>query len=146
MKLSTRGRYGLKAVIDLAANSGEGNVVLKSIAERQGISESYLEQLFAALKKAKIIKSERGSQGGYSLAHDPENITVGDILRALEGSLAPTDCVTDNSNTRHCGNQDLCVSRSVWERIRDGINNVVDNITLKELVEDYNRNKEFRKQ
>ncbi|MGI6669367.1 MAG: RrF2 family transcriptional regulator [Acetivibrionales bacterium] len=146
MKLSTRGRYGLKAVIDLAANSGEGNVVLKSIAERQGISESYLEQLFAALKKAKIIKSERGSQGGYSLAHDPENITVGDILRALEGSLAPTDCVTDNSNTRHCGNQDLCVSRSVWERIRDGINNVVDNITLKELVEDYNRNMEFRKQ
>ena len=146
MKLSTKGRYGLKAIIDLAANSKEGNVVLKSIAERQGISESYLEQLFAALKKAKIIKSERGSQGGYSLAHDPENITVGDILRALEGSLAPTDCVTDNSNTRHCGNQDLCVSRSVWERIRDGINNVVDNITLKELVEDYNRNKEFRKQ
>lgn len=147
MKLSTRGRYGLKAIIDLAANSSEGNVVvLKSIAERQGISENYLEQLFAALKKAEIIKSERGSQGGYSLAHDPVNITVGDILRALEGSLAPTDCVADDCVAHHCGNQDLCVSRSVWERIRDGINNVIDNITLKELVEDYNRNMEFRKQ
>ncbi|MGE5615093.1 MAG: RrF2 family transcriptional regulator [Bacillota bacterium] len=146
MKLSTRGRYGLKAIIDLAANCGEGNVALKSIAERQGISENYLEQLFAALKKAKIIKSVRGSQGGYSLAHAPENITVGDVLRALEGSLAPTDCVMENRKTRHCGNQDLCVSRSVWEKIRDGINNVIDNITLKELVEDYNRNMEFRKQ
>ena len=146
MKLSTKGRYGLKAIIDLAANSKEGNVVLKSIAERQGISESYLEQLFAALKKAKLIKSVRGSQGGYSLAHDPENITVGDILRALEGSLAPTDCVTDNCEARHCGYQDLCVSRSVWEKIRDGINNIVDNITLEELVEDYNKNVEFRKQ
>lgn len=146
MKLSTRGRYGLKAIIDLAANSKEGNVVLKNIAERQGISENYLEQLFAVLKKAKIIKSVRGSQGGYYLAHDPENITVGDILRALEGSLAPTDCVSGNCDTRHCGNQELCVSRSVWEKIRDGINNVVDNIPLKELVDDYNRNMEFRKQ
>ena len=83
MKLSTKGRYGLKAILDLALHSADGQITLNSIAERQGLSESYLEQLFAALKKAELIKSIRGPQGGYMLADDPENISVGDILRAL---------------------------------------------------------------
>ncbi len=141
MKLSTKGRYGLKAMLDLAVHSNEGQVALKSIAERQGLSENYLEQLFAALKKAKLVKSVRGSQGGYSLGRDAQSITVGDILRTLEGSLAPTECVSDNSEGHHCSSSGGCITRSVWEKIRDGINNVIDNITLQELVNDYDETK-----
>jgi len=137
MKLSTKGRYGLKAILDLAVHSSDGQVALKSIAERQGLSENYLEQLFASLKKAKLIQSVRGSQGGYLLGRNPEKISVGDILRALEGSMAPTECVEENCTSTGCCNTDACVTRSVWEKIRDGINNVIDNITLKELVDDY---------
>jgi Rrf2 family protein len=137
MKLSTKGRYGLKAILDLAVHSSDGQVALKSIAERQGLSENYLEQLFASLKKAKLIQSVRGSQGGYLLGRNPEKISVGDILRALEGSMAPTECVEENCTSAGCCNTDACVTRSVWEKIRDGINNVIDNITLKELVDDY---------
>jgi len=140
MKLSTKGRYGLKAMLDLAVHSADGQVSLNSIAERQGLSENYLEQLFASLKKARLVKSVRGPQGGYMLADSPENISVGDILRALEGSLAPADCVSEDLGAARCGNSDKCVTRSVWERIRNGINNVIDNITLKELIDDYNRN------
>lgn len=140
MKLSTKGRYGLKAMLDLAVNSTDGHVSLNSIAERQGLSVNYLEQLFASLKKAKLIKSIRGPQGGYMLADSPENISVGDILRALEGSLAPTDCVSEAPGVRRCDNLDRCVTRSVWEKIRDGINNVIDNITLQELIDDHTRN------
>ncbi|HOQ07818.1 MAG TPA: Rrf2 family transcriptional regulator [Clostridiales bacterium] len=144
MKLSTKGRYGLKAMLDLAVHSVDGQVSLNSIAERQGLSENYLEQLFASLKKAKLIKSVRGPQGGYMLADSPENISVGDILRALEGSLAPTDCVSEDQGAGSCSNSGRCVTRSVWERIRDGINNVIDNITLQELIDDYLRNNNSR--
>ncbi len=144
MKLSTKGRYGLKAMLDLAVHNNEGQVVLKSIAERQGLSENYLEQLFAALKKAKLVKSIRGSQGGYSLGNSPDKISVGDILRTLEGSMAPTDCVSENCEVHHCGNSDYCVTKGVWERIRDGINQVIDNISLQELVEDYYRSQEAK--
>ncbi len=142
MKLSTKGRYGLKAMLDLAVHNNEGHVALKSIAERQQLSENYLEQLFAALKKAKLVKSVRGSQGGYSLGDRPEKITVGDILRTLEGSMAPTDCVSENCGIHDCGNADFCVTRGVWEKIRDGINSVIDNITLQELVDDYHKGRE----
>jgi Rrf2 family cysteine metabolism transcriptional repressor len=140
MRLSTKGRYGLKAMLDLAVHSAEGQVTLNSIAERQGLSVSYLEQLFAALKKARLIKSVRGPQGGYLLANSPDDISVGDILRALEGSLAPTDCVSEGHDAGLCVSSGRCVTRSVWERIRDGINNVIDNITLQELIDDYYRN------
>lgn len=144
MKLSTKGRYGLKAILDLAVHSSDGQVALKSIAERQGLSENYLEQLFASLKKAKLVKSVRGSQGGYLLGRSPEKISVGDILRALEGSMAPTECVSEDCTSPGCCNTDICVTRSVWEKIRDGINNVIDNITLKELVNDYIKNNSER--
>lgn len=136
MKLSTKGRYGLKAMIDLAVHSTEGQVVLKSIAERQGISENYLEQLFALLKKAKLVKSIRGSQGGYILARETEKITVGDILRALEGSLAPVDCVLEDRSSG-CSRSEECITRSVWKKIYDKINEAVDSITLSDLTEDY---------
>ena len=136
MKLSTKGRYGLKAMLDLAVHSSEGQVVLKSIAERQGISENYLEQLFAVLKKDKLVKSIRGSQGGYTLGESPEKITVGDILRALEGSMAPVECVAEN-HASECERYDCCVTKGIWLKIRDSINAVIDSTTLQNLVDDY---------
>lgn len=136
MKLSTKGRYGLKAMIDLAVHSIDGQVALKSIAERQELSENYLEQLFALLKKAKLVKSIRGSQGGYMLSRDAKMITVGDILRALEGSLAPVDCVLDDDSST-CKRSEACVTRNVWKKIYNKINETVDSITLNELAEDY---------
>ena len=138
MKLSTKGRYGLKAMLDLAVHNSEGQVVLKSIAERQGISENYLEQLFAVLKKATLVKSIRGSQGGYTLGASADSITVGDILRALEGSLAPVECVMEDS-PKPCNRFDHCVTKGIWEKIRDSINAVIDSTTLEDLVEEYRK-------
>lgn len=140
MKFSTKGRYGLKAMLDLAVHNHEGQVVLKSIAERQGLSENYLEQLFAVLKKAKLVKSIRGSQGGYSLAESPEKITVGEILRALEGSIISTDCVAENGESCH-SSYNCCVTKSVWVKIQEGIDNVTNSITLQQLVEDFNNSR-----
>lgn len=138
MKLSTKGRYGVKAMLDLALNSEEGHVSLKSIAERQGLSENYLEQLFAALKKAKLVNSLRGAQGGYSLAADPSAISIGDILRALEGSLAPVDCAHKDGG-EGCCKADECVTKFIWDKISDSINNVVDSMTLKDLIVEHDR-------
>lgn len=138
MKLSTKGRYGLQAMVDLGVYSKEKHVSLKSIAERLCMSENYLEQLMALLKKNKLIISTRGAQGGYALAKPPEEITIGEILRALEGSLAPTDCSCKN-NVVHCAMDGKCVTKSVWEKIRDSIDKVVDNITLDQLMVDYEK-------
>ena len=96
MKLSTKGRYGLQAMVDLGVYSKEKHISLKSIAERLSMSENYLEQLMALLKKKNLVTSQRGAQGGYALAKEPEEITIGEILRALEGSLAPTDCTCND--------------------------------------------------
>jgi Rrf2 family protein len=134
MKISTRGRYGIKAMIDLAKNAKDSCISLKSIAVRQEISEHYLEQLIALLKKEKLVKSVRGAQGGYMLAKDAKDISVGDILRALEGSLAPVDCVVED-NPYKCEDSTKCVTRFIWEEVRDSINQVVDSITLKDLEE-----------
>lgn len=138
MKLSTKGRYGLTAMIDLALNYGDEPVALKSIAERQGISEPYLEQLIAGLRKAGLVKSIRGAQGGYMLSYPPDKITVGDVMRVLEGPLAPVDCVIENEPIE-CAKADHCVTRIIWEKIRDSINQVVDSITLQDMVDEYNR-------
>ncbi len=139
MKLSTKGRYGVMAMLDLALHNSEGQIPLKSIAERQAISENYLEQLFALLKKAGLVKSTRGSMGGYVLSAGPGEITVGSILRALEGSLAPVDCVVEDEPAR-CERSDCCATKIVWEKIRDSINEVVDSITLQDLAEEYVKN------
>lgn len=144
MKLSTKGRYGLKAMLDLAINNSQGQISLKSIAERQDISENYLEQLFAVLRKSGLVKSIRGSQGGYILAQQPEAITVGNILRALEGSLAPVDCVVETDPAK-CSRSEECVTKFIWLKIRDSVNEVVDSITLEDLTVEYkkaNNNKE----
>lgn len=137
MKISTKGKYGIRAMLDLAIHATESHVPLKSIAERQKISEPYLEQLFSTLKKSGLVISVRGAQGGYKLSRHPNQISVGQILRALEGPLAPVNCVVDDEN--ECERADACVSRIIWERIRDSINKVVDSMTLNDLVEDYNK-------
>ncbi len=136
MKLSTKGRYGLRALIDLALHSESEAVALSSIAERQNISISYLEQLIAKLKKAGIVNSTRGAQGGYTLAKAPENISVGEILRALEGDLNPVDCAEFSGGEKACESSDLCVTKYVWKRISDSINSAVDELMLSELVEE----------
>jgi len=136
VKLSTRGRYGVKAMFDLAANQHNGPVSLKSIAERQNLSEAYLEQLFANLKKAGLVKSVRGAQGGYLLGDEAENITVGQILRTLEGTVAPVECVDDmNDGAEECPDADNCVTRFIWQKIRDSIAEVIDSITLQDMIE-----------
>lgn len=135
MKLSTKGRYGLRAVLDLALHSETEAVALSSIAERQSISISYLEQLIAKLKKAGIVESTRGARGGYILAKPAEEISVGEILRALEGDLNPVDC-SELAGGPSCNSSDICVTKYVWKRISDSINNAVDGLMLSELVEE----------
>lgn len=135
MKLSTKGRYGLRAMIDLADYSEEMPQSIASIAARQSISDSYLEQLMAKLKKAGLIASIRGSQGGYVLAKPGTEISVGDILRALEGDLSPVKCMGLKGD-QACSGSGNCVTKNVWKRIDDSIQNAVDSIYLNELVED----------
>ncbi len=135
MKISTRGRYGLKAMVDIALNSGENTCVsLKSIAERTGISENYLEQLISPLKKAQLVKSTRGAQGGYILNKNAENISVGDVLRAVEGPLELVECL---SKSESCGTGDCesCITRGVWAKLSDSVSEAADNISLAELVD-----------
>jgi Rrf2 family protein len=134
MKLSTKGRYGLRAVLDLAVHADEEAVALSQIAERQGISMNYLEQLIAKLKKAGIVNGIRGAQGGYKLAAPAEEISVGAILRALEGNLNPVNCSEVGKGDGICSNSDSCVTKYVWKRISDSINEAVDSIKLSELV------------
>ena len=133
MKLSTRGRYGIHAMYDLAVNYGAGPQSIKSIAERQNVPEAYLEQLIAMLRRAKLVISNRGAQGGYQLSREPREITVGDVLRALEGGLNLVECL-DEEDT--CGKSCACPSRLVWIKIRDGLNQVVDGITLQDMIDE----------
>ena len=130
MRLSTKGRYGLRAVVDLAVHATDGAVSISSIARRQGLSESYLEQLISRLKKAGIVTSMRGTNGGYRLAKTADHIFVGDILRALEGKL----CVVECPDSQACDRYDSCVTKYVWKRINDSINNVVNTMTLEEVI------------
>ena len=124
MKLSTKGKYGLRAMIDLAQFSGEEAVSISSISQRQSISESYLEQLFAKLRKAGLVLSIRGAQGGYRLAKPSDTISVGDVLRALEGNLEAVECSAHTDEG--CQGADLCVTKYVWQRINESIAKTVD--------------------
>ena len=135
LKLSTKGRYGLRALIDLAQYSELEPASISSIAQRQDISERYLEQLMALLKKAGLVKSIRGAGGGYVLAKSVEDISVGDVLRALEGSLEPAVCAALKEDER-CHWADSCVTKYVWQRINDSINQTVDQIKLNQLVQE----------
>lgn len=133
MKLSTKGRYGLRAMVDLTLHSESEPASIASIAARQHISESYLEQLIAKLRKAGLVTSIRGASGGYAAARPAEEISVGDVLRALEGSLDPVDC-PGLSEEKGCEGSDVCVTKYVWKRINESINRTVDEIKLSDLV------------
>ena len=135
MKISTKGRYGLRAMVDLAINSGKDHVALNCIAERQDVSENYLEQVFSALRKANLVKSVKGAQGGYILADNPSNITVGRVLRVLEGDLSIVD--EDEIGGISNDNMEYCLKINVWDKINKSINSVVDSITLEDLADWY---------
>ncbi len=143
MRLSTKGHYGLKAMYDLAQHYGTGPVPLKSVAQRQHISGYYLEQLIAVLRKGGLVKSVRGAQGGYVLARPPEEIRVGDIIRILEGPIAPVECVSE-FKTPECDQADRCITRLVWEKVRDGIARVMDSISLADMCREEERARQNR--
>ncbi len=132
MKISTKGRYALRIMLDLATNYNQGPIRVKDIAGRQDISEKYLEQIIAMFNKAEYVRSVRGAQGGYFLAKEPSEYTVGEILRLAEGSIAPVSCVDDDA--QECDRKDRCVSAMLWQRVNDAVNEVVDNTTLQDLL------------
>lgn len=140
MKLSTRATYGLRALIDLGQYSKEEAVSLQSIAKRQGISVSYLEQLIAKLKKAGLVDSIRGAQGGYRLARPASEISVGDVLRVLEGGLEAVSCPGNDPDNTSCAGSEICVAKYVWKRINEGITNAVDTMMLSQLIEESDKN------
>lgn len=133
MKVSTKGRYGLRAIIDLILNSNGQNVPLVTIAERQDISKNYLEQVFSSLRNAGIVSSTKGAQGGYYLAGKPSNITVGDVLRVLEGDLS---VVSSDLDIQENPIED-CIHRYVWDKVDSKVYEIIDGITLEDLVNEY---------
>ena len=133
MKISTKGRYALRLMMDLAENNTGSPISLKDVAKRQDISDKYLEQIISILNKAGYVRSVRGAQGGYMLKMEPQNYTVGMILRQTEGSLAPVACIEDDEIV--CDRQQQCVTSIVYKKINDAISGVVDNITLQDLVD-----------
>lgn len=139
MRVSTKGRYGLRAMVDLAEHEEGKAIPIRKISARQNISEQYLEQLFATLRKAGLVKSVRGAHGGYMLNYDPEDITVADILITLEGPIAPVDCVVEDD---FCNYIDKCVIHGLWEELAEAISGVIDNMTLADLKEKAEKEKQ----
>ena len=137
MMISTKGRYALRVMIDIAEHQHDGYIPLKEIAARQEISEKYLEQIIAVLNKAGYVKSVRGAQGGYRIATDTADYTVGMILRLTEGSLAPVACLEDGADI--CERCDTCETLEVWQELYDAVNKVVDGVTSADLVERRNK-------
>lgn len=133
MKISTKGRYAVRVMLDLALNNTGECIKVKDIAARQGISEKYLEQIIAVLNKAGYVKSVRGAQGGYRIAKAPEEYTVGMILRLTEGSMAPVACLEEGAS--ECERCDTCETLEVWKELYTAINQVIDGVTIADLVE-----------
>ena len=143
MKLSTRARYGLKALVDLGLHCETEAVSIQSISDRQGISVSYLEQLMAKLKKAGLVESTRGACGGYRLGRPAAEISVGDVLRVLEGSLEAAQC-SGMDEEQGCERKDICVTKYVWKRINDSITEAVDTMMLNQLIEESRKKQQER--
>lgn len=133
MKISTKGRYALRLMLELAEQYNASYISIKDISNRQAISGKYLEQIIGQLTKAGYVKSARGANGGYHLAQPPESYTVGMILRLAEGSLSPVACLDTPENP--CARADTCVTLEVWMKLKDAIDNVVDHITLQDLLD-----------
>ena len=134
MMISTKGRYALRIMVDVAQHDGEMPVSVREIAQRQDISGKYMEQIISVLTRSGLLRSIRGAQGGYHLAKSPEQITVGMILRAAEGSLAPVSCLDEDIN--HCEHAGRCTTLTVWQKLKDAIDDVVDHTTLADLIEE----------
>jgi len=132
MRLSTKARYGARAMLDLAIRSGEGPVLVREIARRQGFSARYLEQLLLPLKAAGLVRATRGARGGFSLARSPSEIKLSEIIQIMEGSMAPVECV-DNAGV--CSRADLCITREVWGEMKKAMEGVLESTTLQDLVE-----------
>lgn len=132
MKISTKGRYAVRVMLDLAWNDRGDCIRVKEIAARQGISEKYLEQIISILNKAGYVRSARGAQGGYRLARAAEDCTVGQILRLTEGSMAPVSCLEDGTSCERC---DTCETLEVWRDLYQAVNDVIDHVTIADLVE-----------
>ena len=132
MKLSTKGRYGTRAMVDLAIHYGQGNVLLKDIAKREGISNKYLEHLLTSLKVAGLVRSIRGAHGGYILAKPPAQIKLSQVIKVLEGSTAPVECIDD---PKTCSRTKFCVTRDVWKEIKRAMDEILESVSLKDLVE-----------
>jgi len=132
MRLSTKGRYGVRALVDIALNCDGGPVLLRDIAKRQGISAQYLEHLVAPLIRAGILRSIRGAKGGIVLAKPPEEISLSRVIEVLEGSVAPVECV---DNPGLCARSDECATRDVWSDIKAAIMGVLESLTLKDLMD-----------
>lgn len=137
MKISTKSRYALHLMLALAMQEEGVNLSVKSVAESQGISEKYLEQIIPILVRGELIRSVRGAKGGYHLMRDPEEYTVGQILRTVEGSIAPVSCLDDAVN--QCARCKACVTLDLWEQVDQAISNVVDHVTLADLVDKQRR-------
>ena len=131
--ISSKGRYALRVMIDLARQNNEGYVPLKDIAERQNISKKYLEQIVPLLSKSGLLKTNRGYQGGYMLSKKPNEYTVGEILRITEGSLAPVSCLDNVPN--ECVRANECITLSVWQGLYEVMTNYLDNITLQDIID-----------
>ena len=132
MKISTKGRYSIRMLLDLAEHRNDGFVSLKDISERQGISKKYLEQIVALLSHPDILRTNRGNKGGYMLAKDPDKYTVGQILRITEGGLFPVSCLADETN--RCERSEFCKTLWVWNGLGNIINKYLDGITLKDIL------------
>lgn len=132
MKISTKGRYALRMMIDIAENNEGGWVRIKDIAARQEISTKYLEQIVTPLIRAKLLRSGRGAQGGYMLTKDTNEYTIGEILRAIEGDLAPIACLADDVN--HCERKDICKTLGFWTGLYEVIDQYVDSVTLADML------------
>ena len=133
MKISTRGRYALRTMVDLAQHGGEGLVTLKDVAARQDLSQKYLEQIVTQLSKAGLVKGTRGPQGGYKLARDPRDYTVAEILEQVEGSLAPVECLEAETNT--CERCSSCATIDMWTGLYKVVTDYLGNITLADVVQ-----------
>ena len=136
MKISTKGRYALRMLLELAQSKETGFVALKEIAARQEISKKYLEQIVPIMNNSGLLLTNRGYQGGYKLAKDPADITVGMILRATEGSMAPVSCLEGQGNT--CDRRDGCMVLTVWKGLEEVINDYLDSITLQDILDKNN--------
>ncbi len=134
MRITTKGEYGLRVMAELARDFGQGHTPLSEVARRQGLSLAYLEQIIAPLRRGGLVKSKRGAKGGYALAQEPEAITMGQIMRALEVTIAPVECLLESVELECCEVSENCSHRVVWKRVRDGIAEILDSTTLADLA------------